>query len=98
MQVMGILLGCVLFWYVLFNVMGLVYVVIVFGIVGVIFIEVSFFFIGIGIFDDVVIWGLFLCNVCSSVSVWWLVIFFGLVIFVIIIIFNLLGEVISEEV
>lgn len=97
-KVMGLPPARALFRHALPNAMGPVYVAIAFGIAAAILIEAILSFIGIGVPPDLITWGKLLKNARVSASAWWLAIFPGLMIFLTITIFNLLGEAISEEV
>lgn len=96
-KVMGVTPARALLRHALPNAMGPVYVAIAFGIAGAILVEASLSFIGIGVPADLMTWGKLLRNARTSADAWWLAIFPGLMIFLTITIFNLLGEAISEE-
>lgn len=69
-----------------------------FGIAGAILIEASLSFIGIGVPPDQVTWGTMLYTARSSSYAWWLGLFPGLGIFLVVMAFNLVGEGLSEAI
>lgn len=79
------------------NALGPVYVVLSFGIAGAILVEASLSFLGIGMPADAASWGKLLRFARSTSSAWWLAVFPGMAIFLMVTIFNLLGEAVSEE-
>ena len=79
------------------NALGPVYVALSFGIAGAILVEASLSFLGIGMPADAASWGKLLRFARSTSSAWWLAVFPGMAIFLMVTIFNLLGEAVSEE-
>ena len=67
------------------------------SIAGAILVEASLSFLGIGMPADAASWGKLLRFARSTSSAWWLAVFPGMAIFLMVTIFNLLGEAVSEE-
>jgi peptide/nickel transport system permease protein len=65
---------------------------IAFGIAGAILVEASLSFLGVGMPSDVVTWGRLLSLARQQSSAWWLAIFPGMMIFLTVTVFNLIGE------
>lgn len=74
------------------NALAPVLIAVAFGIATAILTEAYLSFIGVGIPDDQVTWGSLLRLSQDKFSAWWLAIFPGLAIFITVIIFNLIGE------
>jgi peptide/nickel transport system permease protein len=67
-----------------------------FGIVGAILLESALSFLGFGVPPTVVTWGSVLFKARSSASSWWLAIFPGLMIFLTVSAFNLIGDALRD--
>lgn len=67
-----------------------------FGIAGAILLEAFLSFLGIGVAPDEVTWGAMLQSSRSNFSAWWLALSPGMAIFIIVTVFNLLGESLSD--
>jgi len=74
------------------NVMAPATVAIVFGIASAILVESALSFLGIGVPIDTVTWGSLLFAGKENFEAWWLVVFPGLMIFLTVTAFNLLGD------
>ena len=72
-------------------------VALAFGFAGAILAEASLSFLGIGIPVDEVTWGGMLTMARSQFSAWWLAIFPGIAIFLTVISFNLLGDLMGDR-
>ena len=86
----------IIFRHALPNALGAALIAISFGIATAILLEATLSFLGIGMPPDKLTWGLLLSEARSNTSAWWLVIFPGLAIFSTVILFNLLGEGLSD--
>lgn len=75
-----------------------VLVTIAFGVAGAILTEASLSFIGIGMPPDQVTWGTMLFSARSAPYAWWLAIFPGFSIFITVMVFNLIGEGLTEAI
>lgn len=75
-----------------------VLVTIAFGIAGAILTEASLSFIGIGMPPDQVTWGTMLFSARNAPYAWWLAIFPGFSIFMTVMVFNLIGEGLTEAI
>ena len=82
----------ILFRHALPNSMAPVLVVIAFGVAGAIVLEAGLSFLGIGVPDDVITWGKLLKEARYDVSAWWMTIFPGGTIFIVVFSLNLIGE------
>lgn len=82
----------VIFRHVLPNSLAPVLVAIAFGIAGAILTESSLSFLGFGVPATVVTWGSMLNLARSNVAAWWLAIFPGLMIFLSVVSYNLIGD------
>lgn len=78
------------------NGIGPVMIALAFGIAGAVLLEAYLSFLGIGLPPEAVSWGSMLNNVRSNFAAWWLALFPGLAIFATVMIFNLLGESLTE--
>lgn len=79
------------------NVFPLLLVQIIFGMAGAVLIEASLSFIGIGVPVNTVTWGSLLNESREHFSAWWLVVFPGLCVFVLIFIYNKIATEISKK-
>jgi len=69
---------------------------IAFGVAGAILTESSLSFLGIGVPVDVQTWGKMLSEGKANFSAWWLVVFPGLMIFISVVCYNIIGEGLRE--
>lgn len=74
------------------NALGPVAIAIAFGMAGAILTEATLSFIGIGGAADQVTWGSLINEARKNISAWWIAIIPGLMIFLVISCFNILGE------
>lgn len=74
------------------NSLAPVYVAIAFGIASAILTESGLSFLGIGVPDDINTWGQMLSKGRQEFEAWWMVIFPGLAIFLVVTIYNLIGD------
>jgi peptide/nickel transport system permease protein len=65
---------------------------IAFGIAAAILIESGLSFIGVGLPQDVITWGKLLNQGRENFHAWWLIVFPGLAIFLVVTVYNLIGE------
>ncbi len=82
----------IIFSHALPNGLAPVFIQIAFGIAGAILIESALSFLGVGVPPEVVTWGKLLNEGRENFAAWWMVIFPGLAIFIIVTIYNLIGE------
>ena len=82
----------VIFRHVLPNSVAPVLVAIAFGIASAILIEASLSFLGFGVPPTIVTWGSMLSEARGNVYAWWLAIFPGLMIFLTVLSYNLVGD------
>ncbi len=91
-QAMGFKEKRIIFRHALANGMAPSMVSIAFGIAGAILVESSLSFLGIGVPRDIVTWGKLLSQGRENFNAWWLIIFPGLMIFITVTVYNLIGE------
>jgi peptide/nickel transport system permease protein len=91
-QVMGFPERRIIFRHALINGMAPSLVSIAFGIAAAILIESGLSFIGVGLPHDVVTWGKLLNQGRENFHAWWLILFPGLAIFLVVTVYNLIGE------
>jgi peptide/nickel transport system permease protein len=91
-QAMGFKERRIIFRHALANGMAPAMVYIAFGIAGMIIVESSLSFLGIGVPRDIVTWGKLLSQGRENFNAWWLIIFPGLMIFITVTVYNLMGE------
>lgn len=96
-KAMGFSHGRTLFRHALPNALGPVLITIAFGIASAILTEATLSFLGIGIGTEVT-WGSLLRLARQQRAAWWLAVFPGLAIFVLVLIFNLIGEGLKEAI
>ncbi len=82
----------IMFRHALPNSMGAVLVAIAFGAASAILTESGLSFLGIGVPQDVVTWGSLLATGKENISAWWLTVFPGTAVFIMVFVYNLLGE------
>ncbi len=80
------------------NAFAPVLVSIAFGIASAILVESGLSFLGIGVPPTTVTWGSLLASARSATGAWWLAVFPGLAIFVVVTLFNILGEGIRDAI
>ena len=97
-QVLGLSHIQIIRKHILPNVLGPFWVSIAFGISSVILAESTLSFLGIGIPLDQVTWGSMLNGARSYFKAWWLVLFPGIAIFMIILSFNIIGDRMQERI
>lgn len=78
------------------NIFPIILVQIIFGMAGAVLIEASLSFIGVGIPSNTVSWGSLLNEARDHFSAWWLVVFPGLCVFTLILIYNKIATEISK--
>jgi len=78
------------------NVLPLILVQVVFGLAGAVLVEASLSFIGVGVPLDIITWGSLLNEARDHFSAWWLVVFPGLCVFILIFIYNKIANEISK--
>ncbi len=78
------------------NVFPIILVQVIFGMAGAVLIEASLSFIGVGIPSNTVSWGSLLNEARDHFSAWWLVLFPGLCVFILIFIYNKIAVEISK--
>ena len=79
------------------NVFPIILVQIIFGMAGATLIEASLSFIGIGIPANNISWGSLLNEAQNNFSAWWLVVFPGLCVFLLLFIYNKIAEELSKS-
>ncbi|MCS7188795.1 MAG: ABC transporter permease [Bacteroidia bacterium] len=82
----------IMFLHALPNSLAPVLVSIAFGIASAILVESGLSFLGIGVPPTTVTWGSLLSAARSATNAWWLAIFPGMAIFIVVTLFNILGE------
>lgn len=82
----------IVFYHALPNSIAPVAAFVAFGAASAILAEAGLSFLGIGIPQDIVTWGSMLTDGKENVNAWWLVLFPGLAIFLLVYTYNLLGE------
>ncbi len=86
----------VIFRHVLPNALGPVLVSAAFGVAQAILIESALSFLGFGVPPTVVTWGSILQRASGSISAWWLAVFPGLMIFLTVSAYNLIGDALRD--
>ena len=79
------------------NIISPMLVVVAFSVSGVIFLESSLSFLGVGLPLDEVTWGKLLAEARKSSSAWWLAVFPGLAIFLLVFAFNTLADLFRDR-
>lgn len=82
----------IIFRHVLPNALAPVLVSVAFGIAGAILLESSLSFLGFGVPATIVTWGSALNQATSNMNAWWMAIFPGLMIFLTVVSYNLIGD------
>lgn len=88
----------IMFLHALPNSLAPVLVSIAFGIASAILVESGLSFLGIGVPPTTVTWGSLLAAARSATGAWWLAVFPGLAIFVVVTLFNVLGEALRDAI
>ncbi|MCX7606492.1 MAG: ABC transporter permease [Bacteroidia bacterium] len=88
----------VMFLHALPNSLAPVLVSIAFGIASAVLVESGLSFLGIGVPPTTVTWGSLLSSARSAAGAWWLAVFPGLAIFIVVTLFNILGEGIRDSI
>ena len=79
------------------NILPIVFVQIIFGMAGAVLIESALSFIGVGVPLNVVSWGSLLNEGQNSFSSWWLIVFPGVCVFTLILIYNKIATHLSSR-
>ncbi|MCU0330021.1 MAG: ABC transporter permease [Candidatus Kapabacteria bacterium] len=95
-QALGYGTSRIIFLHVLPNAIAPVLIYTAFGIVSTILLESSLSFLGFGVPETVVTWGSILFKARTSTYSWWLAIFPGLMIFLTVCAFNLIGDALRD--
>lgn len=95
-QALGYSTSRIIFVHVLPNSLGPVLVSAAFGIAGAILIESSLSFLGFGVPPTVVTWGSTLFRAKASVNAWWVGVFPGIMIFLTVSAYNLIGDALRD--
>lgn len=88
----------IMFLHALPNSLAPVLVSIAFGIASAILVESGLSFLGIGVPPTTVTWGSLLAAARSATGAWWLAVFPGVAIFVVVTLFNVLGEALRDAI
>lgn len=86
-----------LFKHALPNALSPVFIAVAFGIASAILIEAFLSFMGLGTPPEILTWGKLLELGRQNISLWWLTVFPGIPIFVTVVIFNLIGEGLTDS-
>lgn len=78
------------------NVLPIIMVQLVFGMAGAVLVEASLSFIGVGVPIDTISWGSLLNEARDHFSAWWLVLFPGICVFGLILVYNIIATQISK--
>jgi len=78
------------------NAMTPIYIAMAFGIASAILLEATISFLGIGVEQEIMSWGKMLAQARQKPSAWWLAIFPGVMIFMCVVAFNLIGDRLSK--
>ncbi len=95
-QALGYSTARVIFRHVLPNALAPVLVAAAFGVANAVLIESALSFLGFGVPPTVVTWGSMLAKARGSVSAWWLVLFPGMMIFLTVAAYNLIGDALRD--
>jgi peptide/nickel transport system permease protein len=82
----------IIFKHALPNAINPILIALAFGVAGAIIAESTLSFLGIGISTDQVTWGSLLASARQSPEAWWLIVFPGLMIFMVVLSLNKLGD------
>ncbi|MBK7406920.1 MAG: ABC transporter permease [Saprospirales bacterium] len=95
-QALGLRASRIMFRHALPNALSPVLILIAFGVARAILSEATLSFLGIGLGPEEVTWGKLLSEARSNFNAWWLAVFPGVAIFFMVLLFNLLGEGLSD--
>ena len=95
-QAIGLTPMRIMFRHALPNALSPVLILIAFGVARTVLSEATLSFLGIGVGADEVTWGKLLSEARTNFNAWWLALFPGVAIFFTVLIFNLLGESLSD--
>ena len=95
-QALGLRASRIMFRHALPNALSPVLILIAFGVASAILSEATLSFLGIGVGPEEVTWGKLLSEARSNFNAWWLAVFPGVAIFLMVLLFNLLGEGLSD--
>ena len=95
-QALGLRASRIMFRHALPNALSPVLILIAFGVARAILSEATLSFLGIGLGPEEVTWGKLLSEARSNFNAWWLAVFPGVAIFCMVLLFNLLGEGLSD--
>ncbi len=96
-KAIGISNSRIIIKHILPNILPVIFVQIVFGMAGAVLIESSLSFIGVGVPLNVISWGSLLNEGQNSFSSWWLIIFPGVCVFTLILIYNKIATHLSKK-
>lgn len=91
-QVLGFSDGYIIIKHALPNILNPIIISLSFGMAGAVLLEAFLSFLGLGLGAESVSWGSLLNMARSNVAAWWMAIFPGLAIFLLVFTFNLIGE------
>ena len=86
----------ILFRHAIPNALTPIYIAMAFGIASAILLEATISFLGIGVEQEIMSWGKMLAQARQKPSAWWLAIFPGVMIFICVVAFNLIGDRLSK--
>jgi len=86
----------ILFRHALPNALTPIYIAMAFGIASAVLLEATVSFLGIGVEQEIMSWGKMLAQARQKPSAWWLAVFPGLMIFICVIAFNVIGDGLSK--
>ncbi len=95
-QALGYSVGRIILRHILPNALAPVLVAAAFGIANAVLIESALSFLGFGVPPTVVTWGSMLAKARGTVTTWWLVVFPGLMIFLTVAAYNLIGDALRD--
>lgn len=95
-QALGYSVGRIIVRHILPNALAPVLVAAAFGIANAVLIESALSFLGFGVPPTVVTWGSMLAKARGTVTTWWLVVFPGLMIFLTVAAYNLVGDALRD--
>ncbi|GBD06436.1 Inner membrane ABC transporter permease protein YejE [bacterium HR21] len=95
-QALGYSTGRIIFRHVLPNALAPVLVAAAFGIANAVLIESALSFLGFGVPPTVVTWGSMLAKARGTVTTWWMVVFPGMMIFLTVAAYNLIGDALRD--
>lgn len=87
----------IMIYHILPNILPYIFSILVFSVAGIILLESSLSFLGIGVAIDEITWGKILSSARSKPAAWWLAVFPGLAIFLLIYAFNEIGVILTQS-